>query len=163
MGSSDTEVTVDGLQNNAEYEVRVVVIDINDQEHVANAMKTAKTGACSRLKFFFLKKFGYCIVICFYQSVQGASYCQACISLSASKMLYTEKLSICLGPLRGKKHTYFSLSLQLDHTYQAQLLQITFCRGYPTTIYVRLTYFIYLLYVVLTCNFVLHLGQCLKS
>ena len=51
MASSDTEVTVDGLQNNAEYEVRVVVIDINDQEHVANAMKTAKPGTCTTLKY----------------------------------------------------------------------------------------------------------------
>ena len=42
--SWDTEVTVYRLQNEAEYEVRVVVVDINGQEHVANAIRTAKTG-----------------------------------------------------------------------------------------------------------------------
>ena len=44
--SSDKEVTIKGLDKGAEYEVRVVVVDINGTTHEMIGTKLAKTGTC---------------------------------------------------------------------------------------------------------------------
>ena len=42
--ASDVTITLTGLETGVEYEVRVIVVDINGKQHMINAASTAKTG-----------------------------------------------------------------------------------------------------------------------
>ena len=45
--NTDKELTIKCLDNGVEYEVRVIVVDINGREHMTQASGTAKIGKCS--------------------------------------------------------------------------------------------------------------------
>ena len=44
---ADTEITINGLENGVEYEVRVVVVDTNGVTHETIGKSAAKAGKCS--------------------------------------------------------------------------------------------------------------------
>ena len=47
---ADTEITMNGLENGVEYEVRVVVVDKNGVTHETIGKKAAKAGKCKYLR-----------------------------------------------------------------------------------------------------------------